>query len=239
MFENRVVVFDVSSSIALFRKPYTTTSSVSYMIPPPTTVAGLIAAVLGFDNGASEKGYFAKYWNKLKGCQIALRILNPVRWFRTAINLQNTKDPQKSPRIQVKHQFLKEPKYRIYFKGPISEKLEEHLKNQRYVFTPYLGVAYALANIEYIGTFEEKDVEEQETFVHSVVPKQDAYIDFSKTPYVHKDIFPFEMDAERTITKTVNVFYTTTPKLSIYITNGLDIGVKEIGNERIVWFDEW
>lgn len=239
MSENRAVVFDVSSSIALFRKPYTTTSSVSYMIPPPTTIAGLIAAIVGFENGANEVGYFARYWREFKGCQIALRILSPVRWFRTAINLQNTKDPQKSPRIQVKHQFLKNPKYRIYFKGPIAEKLEEHLKKGEYVFTPYLGVAYAFANIEYVGTFEEKDVEEDGTFVHSVVPKANAYIDFSKTPYVHKDILPFKMNEERTIEKTINVFYTTSPENSIYITNAIEIGVKRVGRDQIVWFDEW
>lgn len=52
-------VFEVSGRMAMFRKPYTTTSSVSYPFPPPTALAGMIAAILGYDNGASEKGWNA------------------------------------------------------------------------------------------------------------------------------------------------------------------------------------
>ena len=46
------VMFDCSSDMALFRKPYTTTSSVSFAFPPPSAIAGLVSAIIGLDNGA-------------------------------------------------------------------------------------------------------------------------------------------------------------------------------------------
>ena len=36
------VVFEVSGRMAMFRKPYTTTSSISFAFPPPSAIAGLI-----------------------------------------------------------------------------------------------------------------------------------------------------------------------------------------------------
>ena len=73
------VIFDCSSSMAMFRKPYTTTSSVSFAFPPPSSVAGLIAAIIGLDNGAWDGGAKAAYWKELAGTRIALSILNPTR----------------------------------------------------------------------------------------------------------------------------------------------------------------
>ena len=72
------VIFDCSSSMAMFRKPYTTTSSVSFAFPPPSAVAGLIAAIVGIDNGAWDGGAKAAYWNELAGTRIALSILSPT-----------------------------------------------------------------------------------------------------------------------------------------------------------------
>jgi len=47
----KVLVFDVSSDYAHFRQPYSTTSSLTYAIPPRTAIFGLIGAILGIDSG--------------------------------------------------------------------------------------------------------------------------------------------------------------------------------------------
>ncbi|MGB4656082.1 MAG: CRISPR-associated protein Cas5, partial [Bacillota bacterium] len=49
---SEVTVFEASGPIAMFRKPYTTTSSVSFAFPPPTAIAGMIAAIIGIPNGS-------------------------------------------------------------------------------------------------------------------------------------------------------------------------------------------
>ena len=111
------LAFDIAGPIAMFRRPYTTTSSVSFPLPPPTAVAGLIGAIVGLNNGSDEVGYAAKYWDAMRGTKIAISIINPISWFSTTINFWNLKEPQKSPHIRVKHQFVRQPKYRIYVHG--------------------------------------------------------------------------------------------------------------------------
>ncbi|MCX8153608.1 MAG: CRISPR-associated protein Cas5, partial [Candidatus Bathyarchaeota archaeon] len=48
----KLVVFDAKCFFAHFRKHFSTTSSLSYSFPPRTTIAGMMAAILGYDRGA-------------------------------------------------------------------------------------------------------------------------------------------------------------------------------------------
>ena len=43
----KYLVFDISASYGHFKKPYTTTSPLTYSIPTRTAVTGIIAAMLG------------------------------------------------------------------------------------------------------------------------------------------------------------------------------------------------
>ncbi|MDW8022877.1 MAG: CRISPR-associated protein Cas5, partial [Nitrososphaerota archaeon] len=45
----KLVVFDAKCFFAHFRKHFSTTSSLSYSFPPRTTIAGMMAAILGYD----------------------------------------------------------------------------------------------------------------------------------------------------------------------------------------------
>ena len=163
------VAFEISAPIAMFRRPYTTTSSVSFSVPPPTAVAGLIGAIIGLNNGSYEAAYSAKYWEEMKGTKIALSIINPVSWYSTTINFWNTKDPQKSPHIRVKHQFIRQPRYRIYVHDGLEDRLRYHLENGTFIYTPCLGTAYAIADIEYLGSFPLQPVSEKIALI-SVMP---------------------------------------------------------------------
>src|SRR6056297_898347 len=147
-------VFDIHSQRAMFRKPYTTTSSVSYPFPPPTAVAGIVSAILGFANKSDETIGNAAYWEKMSGTQIAIKINTPIKWETHTVNFQTTKQSQ-TGHVQIKHHFVKKPSYRIYLRGELEESLCHSLKNNQYTYTPYLGVAYAIAKITFIGQFPE------------------------------------------------------------------------------------
>ena len=99
------LAFDIAGPIAMFRRPYTTTSSVSFPLPPPTAVAGLIGAIVGLNNGSDEVGYAAKYWDAMgdEDCYPS----NPISGFQPCPELKELK---KSP-IRVKHHF--KPKYHL------------------------------------------------------------------------------------------------------------------------------
>ena len=127
------VMFDCSSDMALFRKPYTTTSSVSFAFPPPSAIAGLISAIVGLDNGASGNASHAYYWRELAGTRVAVALLAPIQWLRAAVNLKTPEDKFRAP---IKHQFVSSPRYRVYVSGGIEARLRGHLERGNFIYTP-------------------------------------------------------------------------------------------------------
>ncbi len=153
---DKILVFDVWGEYAHFRKYYTTTSPLSFSIPPRTAISGLIGAILGL-----PKDEYLKYFSKQQA-QIAVRILNPIKKVRLAENLINTKNdcfiPIKkgahSPRTQIRFEFVKDAKYRIYLyhiDPIIFNKAKSMLLHHKCVYTPCLGITEHIANFEFIG----------------------------------------------------------------------------------------
>jgi len=232
-------VFEISGRMAMFRKPYTTTSSVSFPFPPPTALAGMIAAIVGIPNGAGEKGFKADFWKKMEGTRIALRILHPVSWHRETINFWNVKEPQKNPHIQVRHQFLLNPKYRIFVDGGLSRVLKEKLAEGKFVYTPYLGVAYALSNLEYLGDFNGEECH-LPIKVNTVVPfLKDVEINVLETGGVFREDVPFSMDTDRGLKQSVSVLYSASPEKDILLKNQGDLDVQKCGSDVVAWFPAW
>lgn len=235
------VVFDCSSNIAMFRKPYTTTSSASFAFPPPTAVAGLIGSIVGLDNNASKHASNAAYWNALSGTSIAVSIRKSVKWLNATINFWNTKDPQKSPHIQVKHQFVSRPEYRIFVKNGMESCLREKLEKNSFVYTPYLGVAYALAEVSYVGCFEDFSVPEEPVSVGTVLPFHDGVqLEFgAKLTRVFKEIVPFKMSGDRSLLESKTVLYSDIGNDKLILKNRGPVDVTRSMDEFVAWFPEW
>lgn len=239
-----VLVFDIRADQAMFRKPYTTTSMVSFPFPPPTVVSGLLGAIVGYDHGSSQGALRADYWKLFKGTRIALRLNNPVSWYSTTVNLIKFKTPNgdMSEHIQVKHQFLKRPSYRIYVEGgEVHDQLKKHLEREEFIFTPFLGVAYALADISYVGEFEEYQVDDGSIFLDSVLPWYgDLLIDVGRSGPIHSEVVPFRLDELRRQKETINVIYPgSRDRNRICLRNRGDVKVTLVGQERVAWFEPW
>lgn len=245
------VIFDCSSSMAMFRKPYTTTSSVSFAFPPPSAVAGLISAIVGLDNGAVQNGARAEYWDakELKGTCIALSVLAPTRWLRAAMNFWNAKEPQKHPHIQIQHQFVASPKYRIFVEGGIEDRLRRHLENGSFVYTPFLGVAYAIAKVDYCGHCVSQPVEGKRIVIDSLLPWEDdkgIQLDIeqlSQTGGVFSELVPFRMTKERGLVESIKVVYPAKAGCSIHVRERgvLNVSRCVVPNFDgvVAWFPEW
>ncbi len=236
------VAFDISAPMAMFRRPYTTTSSVSFPLPPPTAVAGLIGAITGINNGSHEEAFSADYWNEMKGTKIALSILNPISWYTTTINFCNMKDPQKSPRIRVKHQFVRQPKYRIYVHGGLEDRLRQHLEKGTFVYTPYLGTAYAIGDVRYLGHFPLQPVTEKKIALSSVLPLPENHsikIDILASRKVFRDTLPFCLTDERQLVKTINTVYTHSAGEKLHLASWEGLDVTYFRDECIAWFPAW
>jgi len=243
-----VLVFDVSADIAMFRKPYTTTSMVSYPFPPPTAVAGLIGAIVGLDHQAWKHAESAAYWAELKDVQVAVGIRSPLRWVVTAVNLMKFKtgNADMTEHVQIKHQFVKKPTYRIYVRGgAVYETLKKYLQAGEFVYTPSLGTAYALADIRYIGEFSENAVEERSLALDTVVPYgQGVRIDVLASGDIHRETVPVQFDTMRTLRETSVVFYPDFPRRAkvpprIILAERGSVSISQVGEEKVAWFHGW
>lgn len=173
----RTLVFDIWGPYAHFRKPYSPMSPVSFPFPPPPTVLGIVGAILGL---GKEEYHEALDWPKVR-VGVALRA--PVKIFRAAINLLNTKDgtdkyfrPKAGTdnfRIQIPYEFLKEPSFRIYLAAlpeAMANQLSNTLKAGQTSYTPSLGLAQCLADVAWVGEGDTEILQERQAETTCAVP---------------------------------------------------------------------
>lgn len=214
-----VLVFDIWGDYGHFRKFYTTSSPLTFSIPPRTSICGLIGAIIGLG-----KDEYLNYFSKEK-VKIALRLINPISKTRIGINLINTKDKHwtlvnKSghlPRTQIRTEFLKNAKFRLYLNHSdkdIYEKLKGNLQEHKSVYTPSLGLSELLCNFSYIDEFSITEQIGEETDINSVVPvsqlaeeKGSVIFETDSGKKYFKEKLPMEMTNEREVTEYGEVIY--------------------------------
>jgi len=159
----KVVAFDIWGDYGHFRRFFTTSSPLTYSFPPPTTVRGIVGAILGLSKDT--------YLQATANLAIGVRLLAPVKRVRWGVNLIFTKgkrgefDPTLSSRrkgnvqgsvhTQVKVEYLKQPRFRLYIGGEnaLLNDLESLLKVHRTHYTVSLGLSELLADFAYMGTY--------------------------------------------------------------------------------------
>ncbi len=218
----RILVFDVWGDYAHFRRGYTTTSPLTFSIPPRTALCGLVGAILGLEKEDNE---YLKYFT-LDKAKIGLKLLNPVKKTQIAENLIHTKDAKGigmnmiKTRTQIRFEFLKDPRYRIYFWHSDNE-IYEHLKNNliehKSVYTPCFGLSENIANFKFVGEINVEIKEPNEkVLIHSVLPAEKVTdkqgINFySAKGEPNGEYFslrlPTEMNQNRVITKYSDVIF--------------------------------
>jgi CRISPR-associated protein Cas5h len=151
------LAFDVRGDYALFKKPYSPMSPVSYPFPPPSAVLGMLGAVGGYD----KEGYAESLgWRKAR---VAVKLLAPVQVFGAALNLLNTKDgtdaffrpkADRNTHIQVPCEFLRSVAYRIYvadLEPEACDRIGAQLEAGRTTYSVALGWASCLADLDWVG----------------------------------------------------------------------------------------
>lgn len=167
----KVLVFDIWGDFGHFRKFYTTTSPLTFSFPPPPTIAGILGAIYGTDKNTNE--YLKLFGNGR--CKIAVRILNPVKKIRIGLNLLETKgtnfklpmsDKNLAPRTQIRTEFLKDPKFRIYVShedNKVFDNLIEKVQKHESVYTVSLGLSELLSDFKYVGLYSCDSITNGET----------------------------------------------------------------------------
>jgi CRISPR-associated protein Cas5h len=204
---SKLLVFDIWGNYAHFRKPYTTTSPLTYSIPSRTALTGIIGAILGIEKEKNNEEL--NYSN----CNLSLRILNPIKKVIINQNLIDTKTSKmmarikpKGGRTQIRFEKLKDVKYRIYveiFDTDLYERLKETLKEHTPKYTPCFGISEDIANFQFVGEFDY-EVEHGSVEIDSVVNMEELVpqnIEFEEGKEYFADTYPLEMKRNREVLK--------------------------------------
>jgi CRISPR-associated protein Cas5h len=141
-------VFDVESDLAHFRRPYTTTSALTFPIPPRTALCGLVGAILGLpkNDGLADLTDQNAIFGLLRA--------KPLDLSQYSFNLVDTKDnpsfrlKPENPHTQVRYECIRYPRYRIAFShAAFAPKLTHMLLAGKSVYTPCLGLAWMIASV--------------------------------------------------------------------------------------------
>ncbi|PKP54645.1 MAG: type I-B CRISPR-associated protein Cas5 [Candidatus Altiarchaeales archaeon HGW-Altiarchaeales-3] len=239
---NKVLVFDVWGDYAHFRRFYTTTSPLSFPIPPRTALCGLIGTIIGLKKEGND---YLKYFST-ESAHIALKLLNPIKKTVIAENLIDTKTARGpgmnliTNRTQIRFEFLKDQKYRIYFycadkEDIVYQKLKHNLQQHKTVYTPCLGLSENIANYKFTGEFEINILPYEDDYISidTVLPllktsKKEGIMFESEGEYFSIRM-PIELNTERVVTKYGDI---------IFDRNGRPIKAKLIEAYRTIKFPD-
>jgi len=170
----RFVVFDIRADYAQFKKPFTTMSPQTFSIPTGTALVGMISAIVGLDKN--------EYWSYFpeNTYSIAVGVRETIKKVVIPINTLKTTSLKHFYRFeehkQTTMEFIKDGRFRVWFSWEdrkLFDKLVERLEKHESYYTISLGLAWNLADFEYLGLFDGIPVHSNGKYlkIDSVIPK--------------------------------------------------------------------
>lgn len=224
------IVFRVSGDYARFRKSYTTTSALTYLVMHPIAIRGMIGAILGIDK--------KELYEKTKDIDVGIQVLNPIKKDMQSFNLINMKvgkkkDEDATFRFPSNVEFLRDVEYRIFVKckDDTLNQIKDVLINREFIFTPYLGASEHIAKVEYENEYEVLLLDKNYYNVNSVVDQNTCNIDFS---YDDITIYTDNIPVKNSITRE----YTEYKKIIFSINQPLRVdgeGIYKVGEYNVMF----
>ncbi|MBD3184931.1 CRISPR-associated protein Cas5 [Candidatus Poribacteria bacterium] len=215
---DRILVMDLHGAMAHFRAFYTNSSSLTYSFPPRTVITGLLAGIMGYPRDS----YYREF--SKERCRIALSIISPFRKIMNTINYLWAKSSsdfvvRAGNPLQVQFESLipgsglkewGELVYRIYIwhsDQGILDNLAKRVRENKYVYPPYMGISEFIAELESVDDIHGDDIEVLESDQHqdfATVINTDLIADrglefksgVNMLQYL-KEIMPVEFNADR------------------------------------------
>jgi len=154
----RHLTFRLSGNFAAFRDPSVTSNQTVYYIPSKSALIGLIGAMLGIERSNSlDEIYGLQYLDLFSVTRIGIKFESIPKKVIFYTNHRSLKEPKTKP---FKTELLESPKYTIFIQTADNyfDGLQASIKNNDFVYTPYLGHAYCPGVIDNLQTYN--DVEE-------------------------------------------------------------------------------
>jgi CRISPR-associated protein Cas5h len=246
MQSNPIIVLEVEGEYGHFRKFNTTTSPLTYSIPPRTAIVGMIGAILGIEREQGVGRYLegqvplAELLSPQRA-QIAVQVLRPVQKVSMAFNLINTKNSffNIENRTQIEFEYLKNPKYRIFLQwdnAGLSDELVQKVSARSSHFTVCLGLSQLLATTSYVGTYSCTHLVSEEfqpvlsavkmSLLDPITPIQ---LDLGRHFRYTSDTQPIYMTPDRLVMEYAEVLIEATGK-PIRVKSNAIFSVDELGN---------
>lgn len=198
----------------------------TYRIIPRTTVAGLVAAMLGLDRDS----YYEAFSQNVSAVAVEpideLRAINmPMNTLSTAKEHMTTMPSRGHARIsmpdpselrqQHNYEVLVEPAYRVDLQlanDDLRGRLQDRLRDGTSYYPPSLGLSEHLAEVTYLGEFEVTPHERETTNVDSAVLEAVDSVELTPETEVKVERSPAFMAADesgRTTTAFQSIAYAT------------------------------
>lgn len=153
---SKVIEIDIWSNFGCFSKPFSNTGGIlSYLIPPKTSIIGIVGAVLGYEfNATSKHNHYSI--EELFDIKVSIQPLFDLKTKRVTFN--NIQGISEKINIENIHQdVLINPYYKIFISFPDTLNSQENLfiqriENHETVFSLYMGrnefpLSFELCNI--------------------------------------------------------------------------------------------
>lgn len=203
------IVFRVSGDYARFRKSYTTTSALTYLVMHPIAIRGMIGAILGIDK--------SELYEETKDIEVGVQVLKPIRKDMQSFNLLNMKSSDKIFRFPSNVEFLRDVEYRIFVKCEENKlnRIKEVLVSKEFIFTPYLGASEHIAKIMYEGEYEVVLREKDCYYVNTVLDQDRCKIEFDDNVTLYTDNIPVKNNKTREYTEYKKIMFSANQSLKV------------------------
>ncbi|MEW6172348.1 MAG: type I-B CRISPR-associated protein Cas5b [Bacillota bacterium] len=204
----KTVVFEVWSDYAHFRKPYTTTSALSFAVPPITAAAGLVGAIMGIESGGFGRSSHLPFLRQHRGKFAVSLGSGGISKTKFNVNYLKTKPDKRGRSIQVPVELVREPRYRLYVSlaDELLTELTKSLQNGACYYTPYLGLSEFIATFKFIDLVEFKNIPVPAE-VHSLVPLDWFVLEIEPGKRYFRETHSVDMDGRRRVARYVELAY--------------------------------
>ena len=158
-----IIEMDIWSSFGCFTKPFSNAGGLlSYLIPPKTSIIGMVAAILGYefdDYIESDDGSRKYKIEELYDIKISTQALFDLRVKRVTFNSHYGNEPHL---MNIHQDVLIEPYYKLYLSFPNNLKSEKkeflkRLQANETVYNLYMGRNEFFMNYELINHFNNPE----------------------------------------------------------------------------------
>ncbi len=211
-----MVIFDLAGPQAMFRRFYTNSSSLSYVVPPRTTLVGTLAGMMGMARDTHAD------WFDPDRCQVAVALRTRVRTLMQTVNYVRTKASSEfdgsAGGTQTPIEWIvpevdeSEVRYRVYVTHDDRDWMQElarMLRRQAWVYPPCLGMTECIAVARLVAEGVEAAMAPPGEPVACVtaVPALaiEALVDMSEDVWLSKDRLPRLLTDDRALIEAEEV----------------------------------